>query len=196
MKRVFLAQLLSLVVNLPVRETHAKPVSHLAGSTSPYLLQHADNPVDWYPWGPEALQKARSEDKLILISVGYASCHWCHVMEKESFMNEEIAALLNPDFISVKIDRESRPDLDEQFMTATQLMTGSGGWSNIVFLTSDGDPFFAATYLPPDKFRTAISFVQDAWTDDRRRVRHEAARVTRAVSAQLSQKAEAQEIRP
>ena len=111
----------------------AREPNHLKGAESPYLLQHLYNPVDWYPWGPEALNKARDEGKPIFISVGYSSCHWCHVMEDESFVNESIAGLLNEHFVSIKIDRESRPDLDEQFMIVTQVLTGGGGWPNSVF---------------------------------------------------------------
>src|SRR6187401_3599792 len=115
--------------------------NRLANETSPYLLQHADNPVDWYPWGPEALAKSRSEDKPIFLSIGYAACHWCHVMERESFENPEIAALMNARFISIKVDREERPDLDDVYMSATVAMSGSGGWPMTVFLTPDQQPF-------------------------------------------------------
>lgn len=121
----------------------------LANETSPYLLQHAHNPVHWYPWGDEALQKAKAEDKPILVSIGYSACHWCHVMERESFENEDIAALMNEYFINIKIDREERPDLDHFFMDALHLMSGSGGWPLNVFLTPDGKPFFGGTYFPP-----------------------------------------------
>lgn len=121
----------------------------LANETSPYLLQHAHNPVHWYPWGDEALQKAKAEDKPILVSIGYSACHWCHVMERESFENEDIAALMNEYFINIKIDREERPDLDHYFMDALHLMSGSGGWPLNVFLTPDGKPFFGGTYFPP-----------------------------------------------
>jgi len=105
-----------------------KFTNRLAQETSPYLLQHAHNPVDWYPWGPEALERARAEDKPIFLSVGYSACHWCHVMERESFESEEIARLLNERFVSIKVDREERPDLDDIYMTATQMLSGSGGW--------------------------------------------------------------------
>jgi len=123
--------------------------NHLIDENSPYLLSHAHNPVDWYPWGPEALEKAKTEDKPIFLSIGYAACHWCHVMERESFENEEIARILNESFVSIKVDREQRPDLDEIYMTFTTAMTGSGGWPMSVFLTSDLKPFFAGTYFPP-----------------------------------------------
>jgi len=122
----------------------------LINETSPYLLQHAHNPVDWYPWGAEALEKARAEDKPILLSIGYSACHWCHVMEHESFENEEIAALMNEHFVNIKVDREERPDLDHIYMNAVQMMTGHGGWPMTVFLTPEGVPFFGGTYFPPE----------------------------------------------
>src|SRR5437868_13248653 len=121
----------------------------LIHETSPYLLQHAHNPVNWYPWGEEALQKAMDEDKPILVSIGYAACHWCHVMERESFEDEATAALMNEHFINIKIDREERPDLDHIYMDAVQAMTGSGGWPLNVFLTPEGKPFYGGTYFPP-----------------------------------------------
>ena len=124
--------------------------NRLAQETSPYLLQHAHNPVDWYPWGNEALERARREDKPILLSIGYSACHWCHVMERESFENEEIAALMNDGFVCIKVDREERPDLDDIYMTAVQMMTGHGGWPLTVFLTAELKPFFGGTYFPPD----------------------------------------------
>lgn len=123
--------------------------NHLAGETSPYLLQHAHNPVNWYPWGEEALERAKKENKPILVSIGYAACHWCHVMERESFENEATAALMNEHFINIKIDREERPDLDHIYMDAVQAMTGSGGWPLNVFLTPDTKPFYGGTYFPP-----------------------------------------------
>ena len=127
--------------------------NRLARETSPYLLQHADNPVDWYPWGPEALARARTEHKPILLSIGYSACHWCHVMARESFEDPQTAALMNRDFVSIKVDREERPDLDQVYMRAVQGMTGAGGWPMTVFLLPDGTPFFAGTYFPPsDRF--------------------------------------------
>src|SRR6185436_12694625 len=123
--------------------------NRLAGETSPYLLQHAHNPVDWYPWGPEALAKARAEDKPILLSIGYSACHWCHVMERESFEDEAIARQMNDGFVSIKVDREERPDLDQVYQLAAQLLGRSGGWPLTVFLTPDQRPFFAGTYFPP-----------------------------------------------
>jgi uncharacterized protein YyaL (SSP411 family) len=127
----------------------ARPANRLASETSPYLLQHAHNPVDWYPWGPEAFELARREDKPVLLSVGYSACHWCHVMERESFEDDEIAALMNRLFVSIKVDREERPDVDQIYMQAVQSMTGRGGWPMTVFLTPDGVPFYGGTYFPP-----------------------------------------------
>ncbi|HET7873947.1 MAG TPA: thioredoxin domain-containing protein [Methylomirabilota bacterium] len=126
-----------------------KPTNRLAQESSPYLLQHAHNPVDWYAWGSEAFEKAKREDKPILLSVGYSSCHWCHVMEHESFENEEIAALMNRLFVNIKVDREERPDVDQIYMQAVQAMSGHGGWPMTVFLTPDGVPFYGGTYFPP-----------------------------------------------
>ncbi len=123
--------------------------NHLVGQTSPYLLQHVHNPVDWYPWSTEALERARAEDRPIFLSIGYSACHWCHVMERESFEDPEIAAQLNRDFVAIKVDREERPDLDDVYMAAVQAMTGSGGWPMTVFLTPDLEPFFGGTYFPP-----------------------------------------------
>jgi uncharacterized protein len=124
--------------------------NRLVNETSPYLLQHAHNPVDWYPWGDEAFQKAKAENKPILLSIGYSACHWCHVMEHESFENEEIAKLMNDLFVSIKVDREERPDLDEIYMNAVQMLTGRGGWPMTVFLTPEGKPFYGGTYFPPE----------------------------------------------
>jgi uncharacterized protein YyaL (SSP411 family) len=128
----------------------AKHTNRLSRETSPYLLQHAHNPVDWYPWGEEAFAKAKSENKPILLSIGYSACHWCHVMEHESFENEKIAALMNELFVSIKVDREERPDLDEIYMNAVQMLTGRGGWPMTLFLTPDRKPFYGGTYFPPE----------------------------------------------
>ena len=127
-----------------------KHTNRLINETSPYLLQHAHNPVDWYPWGEEALAQAEQQDKPILLSIGYAACHWCHVMEHESFENEQIAAIMNEYFINIKVDREERPDLDEIYMNAVQMLTGQGGWPMTMFLTPDLKPFYGGTYFPPD----------------------------------------------
>ncbi len=134
--------------------------NRLINETSPYLLQHAHNPVDWYPWGDEALQKAKSENKVILISIGYSACHWCHVMEKESFEDEIVAKLMNENFVNIKIDREERPDLDHIYMDAVQAMTGSGGWPLNVFLTPDTRPFYGGTYFPPVR-----AYNRSSWTE-------------------------------
>src|SRR5215203_1518741 len=123
--------------------------NHLIHETSPYLLQHAHNPVDWYPWGEEAFEKARQENKPILLSIGYSACHWCHVMAHESFEDEEIAKLMNENFVNIKVDREERPDLDQIYMNAVQMMTGHGGWPMTMFLTPEGVPFYGGTYFPP-----------------------------------------------
>lgn len=137
--------------------------NHLINSTSPYLLQHAHNPVDWYPWGPEALNKAKEENKPILLSIGYSSCHWCHVMAHESFENEEIARLMNERFINIKLDREERPDLDNIYMDAVQAMGLRGGWPLNVFITPDQKPFYGGTYFPPDQWKKLIVSVSDAY---------------------------------
>src|SRR5213594_1192416 len=124
-------------------------MNRLAEETSPYLLQHAHNPVNWYPWGEEAFARAREEDKPVLLSIGYAACHWCHVMERESFEDETTAQLMNELFVCVKVDREERPDVDAIYMDAVQAMTGHGGWPLNAFITPDGVPFYAGTYFPP-----------------------------------------------
>jgi hypothetical protein len=147
--------------------------NRLAGETSPYLLQHAHNPVDWYPWGPEALERARAEDRPILLSVGYSACHWCHVMERESFEDEATAALMNEHFVPVKVDREERPDVDSIYMTAVQQMTGHGGWPMTVFITPQGAPFYGGTYYPREprygmpSFRQVLLAVAEAWRERR-----------------------------
>ncbi len=154
--------------------------NRLAGETSPYLLQHAHNPVDWYPWGPEALDRAKAEDRPIFLSIGYAACHWCHVMERESFEDPEIAALMNEHFVSIKVDREERPDLDDVYMAAVQAMTGSGGWPMSVFLTPDLRPFFGGTYFPPEDrhgmagFPRVLASVADAYRTRRSEVDQQA----------------------
>ncbi len=158
--------------------------NHLRNETSPYLLQHVDNPVDWYPWGDEALRLAREKDKPILLSIGYAACHWCHVMAHESFEDDETAALMNKDFINVKVDREERPDLDSIYMQAVTSMTGHGGWPMTVFLTPDGQPFFSGTYFPKEPrygmttFKQVLAGISDTWNNDRQKALESAAGVT------------------
>ncbi|HEX5437086.1 MAG TPA: thioredoxin domain-containing protein [Gemmatimonadaceae bacterium] len=154
--------------------------NHLAGQTSPYLLQHAGNPVDWYPWGPEALELARREDRPILLSIGYSACHWCHVMERESFTDEATARLMNEHFVSIKVDREERPDIDAIYMSAVQAMTGHGGWPMTVFLTPEGVPFYGGTYFPPEDrqgmpaFSRVLRAAATAFTERRQDVEHAA----------------------
>jgi uncharacterized protein YyaL (SSP411 family) len=162
-------------------------VNRLAGETSPYLLQHADNPVSWHPWGEEALALAVAEDRPILLSIGYAACHWCHVMAHESFEDPETAALMNERFVNVKVDREERPDLDAVYMEAVVALTGHGGWPMTVFLTPSGEPFFGGTYFPPEprhglpSFRQVLEALADAWRDRREEVTRSAAQLVEAV---------------
>ncbi|MFH1418650.1 MAG: thioredoxin domain-containing protein [Planctomycetota bacterium] len=164
-----------------------KHTNRLIHATSPYLLQHAHNPVDWHEWGAEAIQEAKREDKPIFLSIGYSACHWCHVMERESFENEEIAALMNAHFVCIKVDREERPDLDDVYMKATQLFTGSGGWPMSVWLTPDLKPFYAGTYFPPESrwgrpgFREVLMYLSHVWRDEREKVAQQADTLTDAV---------------
>src|SRR4051812_16636648 len=149
----------------------------LAQEISPYLRQHAENPVAWLPWGEDALRRAREEDKPLLVSIGYSACHWCHVMERESFENESTAALMNEHFVCVKVDREERPDVDAIYMEAVQAMTGSGGWPLNVFCTPDQVPFYGGTYYPPEPrhglpaWPTVLQAVAQAWDTQREEIR-------------------------
>lgn len=158
--------------------------NRLANETSPYLLQHADNPVDWFPWGDEAFQKARAEDRPILLSVGYSSCHWCHVMAHESFEDPATAALMNEHYVNIKVDREERPDVDSVYMSAVQALTGSGGWPMTVFMDPEGRPFYAGTYFPPDDghgrpgFGRLLQFIAEKWKTDRAEVLASAEKIT------------------
>ena len=162
--------------------------NRLADATSPYLLQHKDNPVDWYPWGEAAFSRARAENKPIFLSIGYSACHWCHVMERESFEDEELAQLLNAHFVSIKVDREQRPDLDQIYMQAVQSITGRGGWPMSVFLNNDGEPFFGGTYWPPHArqgmpgFGQVLHAVADAWQNQHEKISEQAARLTASLS--------------
>ena len=161
--------------------------NRLARETSPYLLQHAHNPVDWYPWGDEAFARARAEDKPLLLSVGYSACHWCHVMEHESFENAEIAGVMNRHFVNVKVDREERPDVDQIYMQAVQSLTGHGGWPMTVFLTPDGAPFYGGTYFPPvDRhglpgFPRLLAAIADAWATRRGEVVESSRKISEAL---------------
>ena len=162
-------------------------MNRLAGETSPYLLQHADNPVDWHPWGPEALELAERQDKPILLSIGYAACHWCHVMERESFEDAGTAALMNEHFVSIKVDREERPDIDSIYMDAVQAMTGHGGWPLTAFLTPEGKPFYAGTYFPNEdrhgipSFRKVLLAIADTWENRRAEVEEQGGRIVEAI---------------
>ena len=160
-------------------------MNQLSDETSPYLLQHADNPVDWFPWGDEAFAKARRENKPILLSIGYSTCHWCHVMAHESFENETIAAQMNESFVSIKVDREERPDVDAIYMSAVQAMTGHGGWPMTVILTPTGEPFFAGTYFPVEDrygqpaFGRVLRALIDLWEGRRDEVENSASDITK-----------------
>ncbi len=156
--------------------------NRLRSATSPYLLQHAENPVDWWEWGDDAFAEARRRDVPVLLSVGYAACHWCHVMAHESFEDDDVAAALNPRFVPVKVDREERPDVDSVYMTATTAMTGQGGWPMTCFLTPDGEPFFCGTYYPREHFLKLLDAVWDAWTERRDAVAQQGAALTEAIA--------------
>jgi uncharacterized protein len=163
--------------------------NRLAAETSPYLLQHKDNPVDWFPWGEEALEKARRENKLLLVSIGYSACHWCHVMERESFEDEDTARRMNEHFVSIKVDREERPDIDAICMEACQAMTGRGGWPLNTFMTPDQEPFYAGTYFPPEarpglpSWRMILQAVAEAWEQRPDDVRSQSAQLVQALGA-------------
>jgi uncharacterized protein len=165
-----------------------RPTNRLANEASPYLLQHARNPVDWYPWGDEAFERARREDKPVLLSIGYAACHWCHVMERESFEDPDTAALMNEHFVSIKVDREERPDVDAIYMDAVQAMTGHGGWPLTAFLTPDGEPFYAGTYFPNEdrhglpSFTRILGAIVQTWRERREEVRTQGRRLVEAIS--------------
>jgi uncharacterized protein YyaL (SSP411 family) len=180
-----------------------RPTNRLAAETSPYLLQHAHNPVDWYPWGEEALARARAEDRPIFLSIGYAACHWCHVMERESFEDEDTARQLNESFVAIKVDREERPDLDAIYMDAVQKLTGGGGgWPMSVFLTPDGAPFYGGTYFPDQprhglpSFRQVLAGVAEAWRDRRAEIIDAGVALSRSISEAIRPPASAAELSP
>src|SRR5215472_12658884 len=168
------------------------PSNRLAQEKSPYLLQHAHNPVDWYPWGEEAFAKARQEDKPIFLSIGYSTCHWCHVMERESFENPEIARLMNQEFVCIKMDREERPDIDRIYMTYVQATTGGGGWPMSVWLTPELKPFVGGTYFPPDNrygrpgFPAVLERIGQAWRNNRAQILEASENVMNSLRAQAS----------
>ncbi|MEE9161806.1 MAG: thioredoxin domain-containing protein, partial [Candidatus Neomarinimicrobiota bacterium] len=161
--------------------------NRLGAASSPYLLQHADNPVHWFEWGEEAFAAARTEDKPIFLSIGYSTCHWCHVMEHESFEDEEVAGLLNDTFICIKVDREERPDIDNIYMAACQMMTGHGGWPLTIIMTPEKEPFVAGTYFPKESRHGRMGMlellprIKELWASDRDRIRQSAVAVTQAL---------------
>jgi len=175
-------------IQSPVETKGSRP-NRLIHEKSPYLLQHAYNPVDWYPWGEAAFAKAKREDKPIFLSVGYSTCYWCHVMEQESFENPEVAKLMNDTVVAIKVDREERPDIDAIYMTAVQAMTGSGGWPMTVFLTHDGKPFWGGTYVPAeDRFgrpglKTILRSISEAWKTKRQEILQSSRSLTQAIQA-------------
>ena len=175
-------------------EGRPRYVNRLILEDSPYLLQHAHNPVDWYPWGEEAFDRARAEGKVIFLSIGYSTCHWCHVMERESFEDAAIARILNEHFICIKIDRERRPDVDELYMTAVQLISGRGGWPMSSFLTPEGEPFFGGTYFPPKRFATLLKQVNASWHSQRDQLVQQAAKVAGAMERATAARGEAREV--
>jgi len=161
--------------------------NRLINESSPYLLQHATNPINWYPWGQDAFITAKKENKPIFLSIGYSTCHWCHVMEHESFSDKEVAALLNQDFISIKVDREERPDIDHVYMTVTQTLTGSGGWPMTIIMTPDKKPFYAGTYFPKNKrwgrpgLMELLPKIVELWRDDHKKILESADQITRHI---------------
>ncbi len=157
-----------------IMDKEHKYTNELIKETSPYLLQHAHNPVNWYPWGEEALSKAKEQNKLILISVGYAACHWCHVMEHESFENEQVANIMNDNFICIKVDREERPDIDQIYMNAVQLISGRGGWPLNCFALPDGRPIYGGTYFPTENWMQLLNRVVDIYEDNRKELEKQA----------------------
>ncbi len=165
--------------------------NRLKDATSPYLLQHADNPVDWWPWSDEAFEEARRRDVPVLLSVGYAACHWCHVMAHESFEDPGTAKLMNERLVSIKVDREERPDVDDVYMTATQAMTGQGGWPMTVIMTPDREPFYCGTYFPRENFQRLVDAVASAWANDRDQVQEQASHVAEALASNASATAQA-----
>ena len=171
-----------------------KYTNRLVHESSPYLLQHAHNPVDWYAWGPEAFERARREHKPVFLSIGYSTCHWCHVMERESFENSAIAELLNRHFVAIKVDREVRPDIDQVYMTAVQLLTGSGGWPMSSILTPQGKTIVAGTYFPPDDFSALLQRLNTLWQERPEQMRARAAEIAAAVAAALAAEAQAAEL--
>src|SRR5271157_6133100 len=185
--------------NNPESHSGRKP-NRLINEQSPYLRQHAYNPVDWHAWGADALGRAKAENKPIMLSIGYSACHWCHVMERESFENDAIARLINENFIPIKVDREERPDLDQIYMDAVQLITGRGGWPLTVFLTPDGKPFFGGTYFPPEDrhgmpgFPRLLAAIADAFHKQPNDVQQNVERLTTAMGSVANLQASGSEL--
>ncbi len=188
--------LLLLCLALALMPFPAVAKNRLADAPSPYLRQHADNPVNWFPWGEEALARARAEGRPIYVSVGYSACHWCHVMEAESFSDQEVADFLNAHFIAIKIDREERPDLDEKFILVTSMLTGSAGWPNNVFLTPEGDPFSGSGYMPKAEFLALLAEIARAWREDPEGLRTRGAGIGAQLRAYLDPPADARALAP
>jgi uncharacterized protein YyaL (SSP411 family) len=181
---IFLLSWLGIGCKQSTQDENEKHLNRLASASSPYLYEHADNPVDWYEWGPEALRKAKEQNKPLIISIGYASCHWCHVMEEESFMDTAVAKLMNQDFICIKIDREERPDIDQIYLQASQLISGNAGWPMNAFALSDGKPFYAVTYLPKQQWTTLLRQVTEAYRNEKENVIRQADELTKGVQQQ------------
>lgn len=180
---LFYFTFLSYVIDSEVTLVKNQKKNHLSNETSPYLIQHSDNPVDWYPWGSKALNKAKKDDKPLIISIGYSSCHWCHVMEKECFENDEVAEIMNKYFISIKVDREERPDIDNIYMNASQIMTGSGGWPLNIVALPNGEPFFAGTYFPKDRWMSVLKKIAMYWESDRKKLENISESVSKGIRA-------------
>ena len=187
---------IAIIVCGDARAEQMRPANRLLGEASPYLRQHARNAVDWYPWGKEAFDKARRENKPVLLSVGYSTCHWCHVMARESYENRAIAKLLNSHFVAIKVDRERRPAVDETYMLATQLLTGHGGWPNNVFLTPDRKPFFSGTYFPQAEFKSILKRIADLWRNDRPQLNADADKLAEIITAIMTKRVAAAELTP
>jgi len=192
---IFLLALILSAENITLSATEPY-TNRLIKEKSPYLLQHAHNPVDWFPWGEEAFNKAKSEDKLIFLSIGYSTCHWCHVMEEESFSNPEIAAILNKHFVSIKVDREERPDIDNVYMSIVMGMTGSGGWPLTVIITPDRKPFYGGTYFPPEEkwgkpgLKSLLTTLSDTWKNQKSEILHSGDTLVEAIQLQTKNKGE------
>ena len=200
MRKFTLAVSMALALFVPgihaaEKESHGM-TNRLAGAASPYLRQHANNPVDWYPWGAEAFEKARKENKPIFLSVGYSTCHWCHVMERESFENEGLAKILNKYFVSIKVDRERRPDVDETYMIATQIITRSGGWPNSLFLTPELKPFYAGTYFPREVFANLLTQIGNQWKTNEKELVADGEKVSDVIKQILNRRVAARSITP